>query len=290
MKAGVIGLGAMGAGMAANLAHSGQLAAVWNRTSRKADEFAAAHGVSVADGPAGVAAAADVVVTCVSADEDVLEVVEALKPALEPGKVVVDTSTVAGETARRAAEIVRSAGGEFLDAPVSGGVEGARNGTMVMMVGGGEEVLERVRPVLSVISGKAAHMGPVGAGQATKAVNQIMAAGINSAVTEALAFGETEGLDMERVIDVIQGGAAGNWFLQHRGPNMVRGVFDPGFKVVLHRKDLGIIRQTLAKKGVMLETVERIVDEYDALIADGYGDEDISALFRRKRAIFGDNA
>lgn len=286
MKAGVIGLGAMGLGMAANLARAGLLAAVWNRTRSKAEAFAAEHEGVVAESPAEVAADADVIIVCVSADADVLEVVNAMQPALAPGKVVVDTSTVAAETARRVAGVVRAAGAEFLDAPVSGGVEGARNGTMVMMVGGDEAVLERVRPVLSVISGKAAHMGPVGAGQSTKAVNQIMAAGINSAVTEALAYGEAEGLDMERVIDVIKSGAAGNWFLEHRGPTMVRGVFDPGFKVRLHRKDLGIVRKGLAEKGVLLETVERIVDEYDALIADGYGDEDISALYRRRRAIF----
>ena len=157
------------------------------------------------------------VILSVSADADVLEVIEAMLPGMRAGMVVVDTSTVSRDTAREAAARLQKARVEFLDAPVSGGMEGARKGTLAMMVGGDAEVLNQVRPVLDSIAGRIEHMGPVGAGQATKAVNQVMAAGINQAVTEALAFAEALGLPTEPVIDVIGGGAAGNWFLEHRG-------------------------------------------------------------------------
>ncbi len=280
MKAGVIGLGAMGHGIAANLARAGLLAAVWNRTRSKAEAFAGEHGVAVADEPATVAAAADVILVSVSADNDLLGVVDALKEGLEPGKVVVDTSTVAPDTAREAAERIRATGAGFLDAPVSGGPEGARKGSMVMMIGGDEAVLDRIRPVLDPICGSANFMGPSGAGQATKAVNQIMVAGIMQGVASALAYGRGQGLDLEQVIRVVGGGAAGNWQLDNRGPNMVHDQFPPGFKLALHRKDLGIVRDVLAAKGLSLELIDRTLADYDRLIESGHGDEDISALYR----------
>ena len=280
MKAGVIGLGAMGHGIAANLARAGLLAAVWNRTRSKAEAFAGEHGVAVADEPATVAAAADVILVSVSADNDLLGVVDALKEGLEPGKVVVDTSTVAPDTAREAAERIRATGAGFLDAPVSGGPEGARKGSMVMMIGGDEAVLDRIRPVLDPICASANFMGPSGAGQATKAVNQIMVAGIMQGVASALAYGRGQGLDLEQVIRVVGGGAAGNWQLDNRGPNMVHDQFPPGFKLALHRKDLGIVRDVLAAKGLSLELIDRTLADYDRLIESGHGDEDISALYR----------
>ncbi len=135
----------------------------------------------------------------------------------------------------------------FLDAPVSGGVEGAKNGTLAMMVGGDADALEKARPVLEAMTGRIMHMGATGSGQATKAVNQIMCAGINQAVTEALAFAQAQGLAMDKVIDVISGGASGNWFLQHRGSTMTQGTFAPGFKLALHHKDLKIC-QSMAKQ------------------------------------------
>jgi len=286
MKAGVIGLGAMGAGMAANLAKQGLLAAVWNRTYDKAVDFAGQHGVAAAADAPTVAAQCDVIITCVSADADVLEVVDAMLPELGEGKVVIDTSTVSADTAREAAERVAATGAQFLDAPVSGGKEGAEKATMVMMVGGDEATLERVRPVLSAISRSATYMGPSGAGQVTKAVNQIMVAGINQGVTEGLAFGQAQGLDMDKVIEVLSGGAAGSWFLQHRGPTMVRGVYEPGFKMALHRKDLEICRAMLENMGVALPVVEMTLKQYRPLIEGGHGDDDISGLYRSKRAMF----
>jgi 3-hydroxyisobutyrate dehydrogenase len=166
-------------------------------------------------------------------------------------------------------------------------VEGARNGTLAMMVGGEPEVLERVRPALEAMAAHVVHMGASGAGQATKAVNQIMVAGINQAVTEALAFGAAQGLDLGRVIDVVGRGAAGNWFLTHRGPGMIEDRYPPGFQVALHRKDLQICQAMAHRQGVALSLVEQTLGDYQRLIDRAHGGEDISALYRLKKEVFG---
>jgi 3-hydroxyisobutyrate dehydrogenase len=286
LTAGFIGLGAMGAPMAHNLYAAGRLATVWNRSPVRLNAFLADHEVARADSPAMVARATSVVVTCVAADNDLLEVVEQLLPGLGENSVVIDCSTVSLETARGAAALVQALGAGFLDAPVSGGVEGAQRGTLAMMVGGSEALLDRVRPLLSCMAARIEHMGPVGNGQATKAVNQIMAAGINQAVSEALAFADAHHLPMSKVIDIVGGGAAGNWFLAHRGHSMIEGRFAAGFKVALHHKDLEICRRMAASLGVALPVVEMTLIHYQRLMQAGYSDEDISALFREKRALF----
>lgn len=274
----------MGAHMARNLHKAGLLTAVWNRSTDKAESLAAETGCQVADTSAQLAAACDVIITCVSRDEDVLAVVDQLLPGVQPGGVVVDTSTVNSSTAQAAAARLKEKNAFFLDCPVSGGVEGARQGTLVTMVGGDGQALERARPALEAIAGNIVHMGESGAGQATKAVNQLMAAGINQAVTEALAFGESLGLDMDKVVDVVSAGAAGNWFVQHRGKTMLKGIFDPGFKLGLHHKDLTICRSmALEKTGVSLPMVEMTLIHYEKLMDEGHGDEDISSLFRLKQ-------
>lgn len=283
MKAGFIGLGAMGAHMARNLAKGHYLASVWNRTEAGAITLAQELGVQCAASPALLAMHADVVLMCVSADADVLEVIHGILPALRPQSIVVDLSTVSSDTAREAARLVRTKGADFLDAPVTGGVEGAKNGTLAIMVGGKLATLEKALPVLETMGSRIVHMGDVGAGQAAKAVNQIMAAGINEAVTEALAFGAALGLDMRKVIDVVSGGAAGNWFLEKRGPTMTQGIFKPGFKLALHQKDLKICKGMADKLGLKLPVTEMAMTDYAKLIAEGHGDEDISALYRLKR-------
>ena len=286
MKTGIIGLGAMGAPMARNLHVAGHLAAIWNRSAGKSQQLHTVLGVAIAESPAALAGQCELIILSVSADDDVLEMIEALLPGLQPGSVVLDTSTVSRETAQRAAEKLAAAGAAFLDAPVSGGIEGARNGTLAMMVGGEAAVLERIRPVLDSIAGRVEHMGPVGAGQATKAVNQVMAAGINQAVSEALAFAEALDLPLEKVIDVVGSGAAGNWFLTHRGPSMTKGDYEPGFRVALHHKDLAICKQMAAQFDVALPVVEMTLIHYRRLMEAGFGDEDISALLREKRRLF----
>jgi 3-hydroxyisobutyrate dehydrogenase len=286
MKAGVIGLGAMGAPMARRLAAAGRLAALWNRTPARAAALAAELGVPVAADPAALASACDVVVVSVAADADVREVIAALLPAARAGLTVVDTSTVAAATARELAARLAERGADFLDAPVTGGVEGARHGTLTMMVGGEAAVLARVEPLLQALAARVVHFGPVGSGQAAKAVNQIMAAGIAQAVTEALAFGEAMNLPMDKLIEAVGSGAVGNWFLSHRGASMVAGSFKPGFRLALHHKDLKICQAMAQALGASLPVVEMTLLHYRRLMDAGFGDEDISALLRAKRQLF----
>ncbi|WP_162473022.1 NAD(P)-dependent oxidoreductase [Methylotuvimicrobium alcaliphilum] len=282
MSIGLIGLGAMGAGMAKNLAKAGFLAGVYNRTACKAQSLADELGVVAFDTPSALAATCDVIFMCVSRDEDVLEMVTAVAQTVKSGAVVVDMSTVSSSTAQQAAAILAEKQAQFLDAPVSGGVEGAKKGTLAMMVGGSNEALEKIRPILAAIAARILHMGPVGSGQATKAVNQIMAAGINQAVTEALAFGKAQGLPMKKVIEVVSGGAAGNWFLEHRGPTMMQNTFAPGFKLALHHKDLEICRKMAENADISIPLAEMTLLNYAQLMEQGFGDEDISALYRLK--------
>lgn len=279
MKAGMIGLGAMGLGMARNLAKAGYLSAVYNRTTAKTAEFK----VPAFELPEALAAEVDIVLMCVSADQDVLDIVEAIAKTIKPGSIVVDMSTVSSETAKKAAAYLAEKQVAFLDAPVSGGVEGAKNGSLAMMVGGNAEALETARPVLEAMTARIIHMGATGSGQATKAVNQIMCAGINQAVTEALAFAQAQDLAMDKVIDVISGGASGNWFLQHRGLTMIQGTFAPGFKLALHHKDLKICQAMAEQTGLSIPLTDMTVTDYEQLMAEGYGEEDISALYRLKK-------
>ena len=283
---GFVGLGAMGRGMARNLHKAGLLGAVWNRTEATARALGAELGVTVATDPADLAARCDCVVTCVSADADVIEVIAAMRDALRPGTIVIDCSTVSAETARAAAAGLAARGIDFLDAPVSGGVEGARDGTLAVMVGGPEGAFGRARPVLEAMGRAVTHFGPSGSGQAAKATNQIMCAGIIQAVAEAMAFARAEGLPLDRLIDTLGKGAGSSWYFVNRAPNMVRGTYPAGFRVRLHQKDLRICHDMAARHGVELPVVEATLEAYRRLIEQGHGDEDISTLFRLKQALF----
>jgi 3-hydroxyisobutyrate dehydrogenase len=256
MKAGFIGLGAMGQHMARNLHRAGLLAGAWNRTPGKSATFAAETGSRAFDSPSALAAACEAVVTCVSADDDLLEVVEAVRPALQKGSLVIDCSTVAADTAREAASRIAAAGSSFLDCPVSGGVEGARNATLAIMCGGDEEAFARARPVLEALGKTIVRMGPSGSGQATKATNQILCAGAIQVAAEAMAFARAEGLPLDRVIEILGKGAGSSWYFVHRAPFMARGEYPAGFRVRLHQKDLGICRAMAARHGAILPLVE----------------------------------
>jgi len=199
---------------------------------------------------------------------------------------VMDCSTVSSETARRSAQLAATRQVAFLDCPVSGGVEGARDATLAVMVGGTEDAFERARPVLAALGKTITHFGPTGSGQAAKATNQIMCAGIIEAVSEAMAFAKAQSLPLDRVVDTLGKGAGSSWYFVHRAPNMVRGAYPAGFRVRLHAKDLGICRDMAARFGVTLPVVERMLDEYAELVARGYGDEDISATYRLKSELF----
>ena len=279
-----VGLGAMGMPMAGHLAQAGLLSGVWNRSPAKAQQAATRFNVTAPEKLVDIAPLANVIVLCVSADSDVLSVVEALAPVLQRGTVIVDHSTVSSVTARTAQVIARKHASDFIDAPVSGGVEGAKNGKLSVMVGGASESLERVRSVLECYAAKLTHMGDIGAGQNTKAVNQVLVAGIAQAVCEGLALGEKLGLDPAALLPTLGAGAAGNWFLEKRGATMLRDEFSVGFKLALLHKDLSIVRGLAEQAGVSKRVIEQSIDDYAKLMALGDGDDDISALIRLKRS------
>ena len=287
-SAGFVGLGTMGFPMALNLHKAGLLAAVWNRSVEKADRFARETGCSRCVDLAEIAKSCQIIMLCVSGDEDVLEIVDRLRPHLQVNSLLIDCSTVSSSTAREAATRLTEKGAGFVDCPVSGGTEGASNGTLSLMMGGSAENVERATPFFKAIGTTISHMGPVGAGQATKATNQIMVAGINQAVSEAMAFGQAHDLQIEKLISALDGGAASNWFLSHRGPNMASGEYPLGFKVALHAKDLRICREMAARFNTRLPIVEMTLLHYERMMQNTTAEEDISSLFRLKSALFAD--
>lgn len=287
MKTGFLGLGAMGAHMARNLHRAGLLAAVWNRTADKATALAAELGSTAAATPADVARACDVLVLCVSADADVLSVVQQLLPGLHAGQLVIDCSTVSSQTAQAAAALLAPLGVGFLDCPVSGGTEGARDATLAIMCGGSEADFERAQPVLAAMGRTLTRFGDTGAGQAAKATNQIMCAGIIRAVGEAMAFAKAQGLPLAQVVETLGKGAGSSWYFVNRAPFMVNGHYPPGFRVRLHQKDLRICRDMAAAHGASLPVVDNVLADYERLVAEGHGDEDISSIFRLTERLFG---
>ena len=282
LKVGFIGLGAMGEPMAGHLDAAGLLTVVGNRSLAKAQLLAEKFSVNAAHA-SHYFSDCDAVVLCVSRDADVLENVNALAAVLKAGSVVVDHSTVSMDTAKQAEKILSARKIGFIDAPVSGGVEGARNGKLSIMVGGSEENLEKVRPVLNAYAAKITHMGDTGAGQATKAVNQVLVAGIAQAVCEGLALGEKLGLKPELLVPTLAAGAAGNWFLDKRGATMMANNYTPGFKSALLHKDLLIVKQMATNAGIRATVIEQSLEDYAELMRQGFGDEDTSALIRLKR-------
>jgi 3-hydroxyisobutyrate dehydrogenase len=290
VQTGFIGLGAMGLPMARNLHGAGLLHAVWSRTPEKALAFVTETGVRACADPGELARHCEAIVSCVSADAALLEITDALVPNLRPATLLIDCSTTSAEAARTAAERMRAAGGDFLDCPVTGGTEGARFGTLAILAGGAAAAFARAQPILSVLGRTITHFGPVGAGQAAKAVNQVMVAGINQAVSEALAFAAAERLPFDQLIATLGQGAAASWFLTQRGPNMQRGSYPLGFKVRLHQKDLEICQRMAARHGVRLPLVEMTLLHYKRLLANAEQDEDISSLYRLKAALFADAA
>jgi 3-hydroxyisobutyrate dehydrogenase len=286
MRVGFVGLGAMGVHMARNLHKAALLAGVYNRSAEKARQLADELKVKAYPTLPELGADVDAIVSCVSADADVLEIARALAPSLRRGTLMLDCSTIGADSARRAAETLSPAGVEFLDCPVSGGVEGARDATLAIMVGGAQEAFERAQPILRALGRTVTLFGPVGSGQAAKATNQIMVAGIVDAIAEAMAFAHAQGLPLDKLIDTLGKGAGSSWYFVHRAPNMAHGTYPPGFRVRLHAKDLGICRDMAARFGVTLPVVERMLGEYAELIARGFGDEDVSAVYRLKEELF----
>jgi 3-hydroxyisobutyrate dehydrogenase len=272
--------------MARNLHKAGLLTGVWNRTASKATSLAAELKCHAFKDLGELAGNCEAVVICVSADDDLRAVVAGLDQALSPNMIVIDCSTVGADTARELHAHLAEINVGFLDCPVSGGVEGARLGTLAIMAGGDEEVFERARAILEKLGKTITYFGPSGAGQAAKATNQIMCAGIIQAVGEAMAFARAEGLPLDRLIETLGKGAGSSWYFVNRAPYMAKNEFPAGFRVRLHAKDLKICREMAAKHGAVLPVVESTLQEYDTLTERGFADEDISSIYRLKSALF----
>jgi 3-hydroxyisobutyrate dehydrogenase len=285
MKVAFIGLGSMGAPMAANLLASDFELTVHNRTRAKEQPLAEAGARRAPDPRA--AAAADVVITMVKADADVEEVLlgpSGVVAGARPGTLVVDMSTIAPTSARSFADRLSRSDIHMLDAPVSGGTEGAEKGTLSIFVGGDESQLERARPVLDALGSTVTHFGPSGSGQLAKAVNPIIVGGTFMAVAEGLAFALEAGLtDGDKLISALSAGAASSWALENRGRRIVHGEYPLGFRVSLHRKDLRIALEEASRLGIGLPASELVLRLEDALIEAGHGDLDLSGLAKAVR-------
>lgn len=282
MKIGFVGLGTMGAPMARRLVEAGHDVTVHNRT-RSREEPLAELGAKRASTPRGAAAGAEVVFTMVSDTPDVQAVVlgeQGVALGMNKGSVLVDMSTISPATTRRIATAVLEHGVHMLDAPVSGGSEGAEKGTLSIMVGGEAEALERVRPVLQQLGSTITHVGGSGAGQAAKAVNQTIIAGTYAAVAEGMALALAAEIDVDAALQALGGGAAGSWVLANRARNMVEGHYPLGFRTRLHRKDLGIALAAARELGVAMPVAAYVEQLETSLVKRGFGDEDVSNVAR----------
>ena len=283
MKLTVLGLGTMGAPMAENLLKAGFEVTVHNRT-RSREEPLEQLGAARAKSPAAAAADAEIVLSCVSDTPDVESIL--LDPehgaitTLQPGSLVVDCSSIEPDATRRMARQFREKDIGFVDAPVSGGSEGAIHGTLTVMCGGSEDDYERAQPVLKVIGSRITRIGPVGCGQIAKMANQVVITGTFMALAEALTLAYRAGADPDRVVEAIGGGVAGSWILDNRSQKMLKDDYPLGFRLRLHRKDLAIALATARDVKVPAPIASLVATIEDALIAQGYGDEDMSNLAR----------
>tara|TARA_B100001057_G_scaffold394253_1_gene403397 strand:+ start:246 stop:1127 length:882 start_codon:yes stop_codon:yes gene_type:complete len=281
-RIGVVGLGAIGLPMAVNLHRAGFALQVHTR-SRTAERSADLESAVACASPALVAQNVDVLLVCVSDDSAVEEVLfgaDGAAASLRKGCVVLDCSTIAPATAIACAERLANAGIHYLDAPVTGGSEGAVAGTLTLLVGGETEALDRARPLLEVIGSSIHHFGSVGMGQQVKAVNQVLVAGSYAAVAEAIALGQRLQLPMDAVVTALKKGAAGSWALSHRSTAMLEGEYPLGFRLDLHHKDLNIALSSGRDVGLEMP-VTHLVQQLEAgLISRGYGNEDVSTLRR----------
>ena len=283
-----IGLGVMGYPMAGHLAAAGHHVTVYNRTSEKADKWVAAHGGQKAETPREAAAHAAFVFTCVGNDDDLRAVVLGADGALagmSAGAILVDHTTTSAEVAREAAAACQDKDCAMLDAPVSGGEAGAINGALTVMVGGDEATYKQTAPLIDGFARARRLMGPSGAGQLTKMVNQICIGGLVQALSEALHFADKAGLDGKAVIDVISKGAAQSWQMENRFETMVDDEFDFGFAVDWMVKDLGICLDEATRNEVSLPVTELVKTYYEEVQAMGGGRWDTSSLIRRLRGL-----
>ncbi|MGN6333396.1 MAG: NAD(P)-dependent oxidoreductase [Motilibacteraceae bacterium] len=289
MRVGFVGIGIMGSGMARNLLRAGHEVVVWNRTPARAEALTG-DGATVASSPAELAGQVDVVCVCVSDTPDVQAVVLGEGGVLEgarQGALVIDLSTISPDATREIAGRLAERGVRFIDAPVSGGSEGAANGTLSIMVGGDAADVESARPVLEAMGKTITHVGPVGAGQTCKLVNQVLVVGNMLAVSEALLLAQAGGLDLERTLSAVTGGAAGSWMLANRGPQVIARDWRPGFTIDLQQKDLRLVLEHADRLGVPALVTSTVFHLYRTLQNAGLGAEGNHALVKALERLAG---
>jgi 3-hydroxyisobutyrate dehydrogenase-like beta-hydroxyacid dehydrogenase len=281
-RIGFIGLGIMGRGMAANILRAGYPLTVWNRTPARTEALVA-RGATAADSPAAVAAASEIIITCVSDTPDVTAVVLGEKGVIEgiqPGALLIDMSTISPQATRQIAAQIEGRGAAMLDAPISGGSEGAEKGTLSIMIGGAADQVSRALPLLQTMGKTITHVGEQGAGQTVKLVNQIIVVGTMLAVGEGLLFAQAGGLDLEKTLAAISQGAAGSWMLSNRGPQVLVRDWRPGFTIDLQQKDLRLALAAADEMGVPLVATGLIFNLYRTLQQQGLGSEGNHALVK----------
>ncbi len=281
-KIGFIGLGIMGRGMVDNLQDAGFDVIVWNRTATRA-QAALDKGATMGNHPADVAAKADIILTCVSDTPDVEEVIlgeNGVIRGAKSGSLVIDCSTISPTTTKLIANRLQENGVHMLDAPISGGSEGAAKGTLSIMIGGAAEQVERARLVFEAMGKTITHVGGTGAGQTVKLVNQILVVVNMLAVSEALLFAQAGGLDLTKTLEAVSGGAAGSWMLSNRGPQVVDRMWDPGFTIDLQQKDLRLALEAADQFGVPILGTSTVFNLYRTLQAQGLGGDGNHALVK----------
>jgi 3-hydroxyisobutyrate dehydrogenase len=281
-RIGFIGLGIMGRGMAANLLKAGFELTVWNRTATRMQDLVAQGAHTGAD-PADVAARSDIIITCVSDTPDVKTVIldeQGVIYGARPGALVIDCSTISPQATREIADALRAKGVFMLDAPISGGSEGAAKGTLSIMVGGAGDQFERALPVFQAMGKTITHVGGHGAGQTVKLVNQVLVVGNCIAMCEALLFAQAGGVDLQKTYDAISQGAAGSWMFTNRAPQIIQRNWRPGFTIDLQQKDLRLVLEAADELGAPVPVTSLIFQFYRTLQAQGLGSEGNHALIK----------
>ncbi|RMG85124.1 MAG: NAD(P)-dependent oxidoreductase [Chloroflexi bacterium] len=286
---GFIGLGIMGRGMTRNLLKAEFETYVWNRTAERMQPLVA-EGAKAADSPKDLAAHCDIIITCVSDTPDVEQVIlgeDGVIHGAKAGSLVIDMSTISPQATKEIAAQLNARGVHMLDAPISGGSEGAEKGTLSIMVGGDAEQVQRAMPYFEAMGKRITHVGPQGAGQTVKLVNQILVVINMLAVSEALVFAQAGGLDLRKTLEAVEAGAAGSWMLSNRGPQCIERDWRPGFTIDLQQKDLRLALEAGKQLGVPLLGTGMVSAFYDALQRDGLGSEGNHALIKALERLTG---
>lgn len=279
---GFIGLGIMGQGMSHNLLKAGYELIVWNRTASRMDPLIEA-GAKAGDSPADIASKSDIIITCVSDTPDVEAVIlgdQGIIHGARAGSLVIDMSTISPQVTREIATQLEAKGVHMLDAPISGGSEGAQRGTLAIMVGGDDAQVKRVMPAFEAMGKTITHVGDIGAGQTVKLVNQILVVINMLAVSEALIFAQAGGLDLEKTLKAVENGAAGSWMLSNRGSQAIVRDWRPGFTIDLQQKDLRLVLEAAQQMQVPAIATSLVSNLYGTLQAQGLGDQGNHSLIR----------